>query len=128
MVLDMSAVTALGGVTIGLGTMLEIAAICFAAGGIVMKISNNTTRIKKLEGEQEKLPEMLRQAIASPMDRLEAVQKERIERVEAAHADLHDRFLRAIENLGEKMGNLTTELRSVVAGHEERFRALENRD
>ena len=118
-------VSTLSGITVPLNDLLKIASVFFLCGGLWFEVRSNKGRINKLEDLHEKLPATIQAALTAPMDRMEQTYKERIERVEASHSVLQDRFLKAMENLAREIGSLTVELRSMAASHEERFKNLE---
>lgn len=115
---------AASGFTLGLDDLLKLLAVAAVAGGLMMQNKYHARRLDGLERQRKED----QKAVEKALNRIEARASERTAALELRHNTLEERFLGAIERLGESMSNLTTRLETVVGIHETRINALEKDD
>lgn len=93
----------LGSLSFSVSDLLQLLAIAALSGGLLTQVRQNSKRIRENEERQEK----------------------RIEAIEQRQDKHEDRFVAAIEKLGNDFSTFASELRSVIAVHETRLNYMQ---
>lgn len=119
---------AASGFMLGLDDLLKLLGIAVIAGGLMMQSKFHGKRLDAFEKHYEEQRKEDQKAVEKALNRIEARASERTAALEERHNKLEERFLGAIERLGESMSSLTTRLETVVGIHETRLNTLERKD
>ena len=111
---------AASGFTLGLDDLLKLLGIAVVAGGLMMQMKYHGKRLDAFEKHYEDQRKEDQKALAQVLTRIESRAAERTAALEERHNKLEERFLGAIERLGESMSSLTTRLETVVGIAEQR--------
>lgn len=98
----------------GFSEIVQFVLAAFSIGGLFTSVLHQGQQIKDVKESHMKA-----------MQEMERRHQERIELIEANHEKLERRFLKAIEDLGDSLARLSTELKTVLAVHETRLNLIE---